>query len=112
MLALNNDAASVSPLEHPKKREPILLTPPGCCVQHFITASAWAVFGTLGLLFERSHPTEAARGIPFAMALTYHGYMMLLHQQANFTASLLHKTHGGETHAGFLPIFDPTCREF
>ena len=73
-------------------------------MQHFITASAWAVFGTLGLLFERSHPTEAARGIPFAMALTYHGYMMLLHQQANFTASLLHKTHGGETH-DFFPDF-------
>ena len=72
------------------------------------------MFGTLGLLFERSHPTEAARGIPFAMALTYHGYMMLLHQQANFTASLLHKTHGGETRARLIhlvrisiPIFWP-----
>ena len=51
---------------------------------------------------ERSHPTEASAGIPFALALTYHGFMMLLHQQANWTASLLHKTHGGLAFAAGL----------
>ena len=61
---------------------------------HFITACAWAVFGVLGLLLEISHPPEAARGSAFAIALMYHGFMMYNHQQPNYTAILLHVTHG------------------
>ena len=61
---------------------------------HFITACAWAVFGVLGLLLEVSHPQEAARGTAFAIALMYHGFMMYNHIQPNYTAVLLHVTHG------------------
>ena len=73
---------------------------------HFIVAITWAVFGLLGVLLETTHPQEAARGVAFSLALMYHGFMMTIHLQANFTAVMLHVSHGALAFAaGLLRFF-------
>jgi hypothetical protein len=71
-----------------------LISGNGYLQMHFITAMAWAVFGVLGLLLEISHTKAAARGTALSIALSYHGFMMYHHLQANYTATVLHVTHG------------------
>lgn len=77
----------------------------GYLQMHFITATAWAVFGVLGLLLEVSHPEEARRGTAMSIALFYHGFMMYHHHQATYTAMLLHVTHGVLTIMGGMLRF-------
>jgi hypothetical protein len=73
---------------------------------HFIVAITWAVMGLLGVLLETTHPQEAARGVAFSIALMYHGFMMTIHLQANFTGVMLHVAHGALAFAaGVLRFF-------
>lgn len=73
---------------------------------HFIVAITWAIFGLVGVLLETTHPQEAARGVAFSLALMYHGFMMTIHLQTNYTAVMLHVCHGALAFvAGLLRFF-------
>ena len=61
---------------------------------HFIAAMTWAVCGLFGMLMEHTHTSLARRGVAISTALAYHGYLMLMHVQANDTARMMHRAHG------------------
>lgn len=62
---------------------------------HVITAVAWTVFGLAGTVMEATNRAAARRGVGVAMALSYHGAMMMLHSQKNVHATFVHQFHGG-----------------